>query len=146
MRAGDPRLTILRENAAVALREFKKVSGIEFGLDRESVAWVEGFIERQRSKYADENARGAIVSVLGSYLGEAIIKACPGAHWDTDEAGALGVAFDNGDWCYPFAKVDKQFDSGVAGGDSILGFYDTSVDLVATGALQLVSQGGGRPQ
>lgn len=142
MKADDPRLAIIRENTAVALRELKKVSGREFGLDRDSVAWVEDFIERQRKAYADENARGAIVSVLGSYLGEAIVAATDG-RWDSDEDGALGVRFACGDWCYPFNKVDKQFEQGLDGGESILSFYNVCVNMIAAGGLREAE--GGSP-
>ena len=37
---------------------------------------------------------------------------------------------------YPFAKVRKQFDEGVAAGESILSFYTVSVSYIAIGALR----------
>ncbi|MEI9899059.1 MAG: hypothetical protein WDN31_01880 [Hyphomicrobium sp.] len=67
------------------VRELAHASGMQFGYDQESVAWVEGFIERQRAEFPD-TSRG-LVSVLGSYLGEAIIEAVPGADWAEDDNG-----------------------------------------------------------
>jgi hypothetical protein len=135
-------LAQVRDNAAFAIREFTEVSGTDFALDRESVAWVEGFIERMRVRYGDDCAPSGIVSVIGSYLGEAII-AKAGGDWVSDDTG-VGVAFASGDTAYPFAKVSKQFDQGLAAGESILSFYDVCVNFVATGkfAEQSRSSGG----
>jgi hypothetical protein len=129
----------IRDNAAFAMREFGEASGTEFALDRESVAWVEGFIERMRLRYGEDGAPSGIVSVIGSYLGEAII-AKTGGKWQSDDKG-IGVAFASGDTAYPFAKVSKQFDQGLAAGESILSFYDICVNFVATGKLAEQSRG-----
>lgn len=122
----DPRLEMIKSNAAFVIAELGPLSGFDFGLDRASVAWVEGFIERQRG--AADGPESNIVSVLGSYLGEAIIAAA-GGRWDETEQGNLGVRFDNGDWCFPFAKVAKQFAGGLEDGESILSFYNVSADI-----------------
>jgi hypothetical protein len=142
MNGDDPRLALVRDNAAFAIRELGKARGEPMDLSPQSIAWIEGFIERQRRKFADEQARGGLVSVLGSYLGEAIIEATDGA-WDTDDNGALGVRFACGDWCYPFNKVDKQFEQGVEGGESILSFYNVCVNMIAAGRLRQAE--GGAP-
>ena len=127
---------MIRGNAALVLGELGPISGIEdFGLGPESVAWVDGYIERQRGRMDDANAVSSLVSVLGSYLGEAIIKAAGGA-WDVHERDEIGVRFDNGDWCFPFSKVAKQFACASAeGGDSILSFYNVSIGYIAGGPL-----------
>jgi hypothetical protein len=138
----EERLRQIRENAAFAVEEFGALTDGAFGLDRESVAWVEGFIERQRLRYGADGAPGGIVSVIGSYLGEAII-AKAGGEWIEDDAGGLGVRFATGDTAYPFVKVQKQFDQGLEGGESILSFYNVSVDYVAAGKLHEKSAGEG---
>jgi hypothetical protein len=134
----DPRLAGLRANAALAISEFGELSGRHrgFGIDRASVAWVEGYIERLR--VAEPNPDGRIVSVLGSYLGEAIIGAA-GGRWTEGPDGSIGVVFANGDGCYPFAKVARQFQNGVEGGDGILSFYGVSIDEIASGRLNSLS-------
>ncbi|MEJ0023759.1 MAG: hypothetical protein WDN76_10285 [Alphaproteobacteria bacterium] len=90
---------------------------------------MEGFIERQRG--ADP---GALVSVLGSFLGEAIIAGTGGAWADSDQGP--GVRFANDAMCFPFAKVAKQFADGVDEGESVLGFYRVAVEQIATGLLR----------
>jgi hypothetical protein len=126
-------LRMIEANAALAIQELSALSQRSFGFDEESVAWVEGFIERQREEVGPE-ASGGLVNVLGSYLGQAIVVAT-GAAWDTDDGGNLGIAFANGDMAYPFTKVGKQIEQGVEGGESILSFYNVCVDHIATGQL-----------
>jgi hypothetical protein len=126
-------LRMIEANAAIAIEELSALSQRPFGFDEESVAWVEGFIERQRESLDDGDGRG-LVNVLGSYLGQAIVVAT-GAAWDIDDSGNLGIAFANGDMAYPFNKVGKQLEQGVEGGESILSFYNVCLDHIATGDL-----------
>jgi hypothetical protein len=128
------RREMIRANAAFAVEEFSKLREEGFGLDAASVSWVEGFIERQRVRLPEGEEPDGLVSVIGSYLGEAIIAAA-GGRWVEDDNGGVGVTFDNGDTAYPFAKVAKQFEQGLEQGESIASFYKVSVDLVAKGGL-----------
>ena len=124
---------MIEANAALVIDELSSLSQRSFGFDEESVAWVEGFIERQREGIGAEASSG-LINVLGSYLGQAIVAAT-GAVWDTDDTGNLGIAFANGDMAYPFAKVGKQLAQGVEDGESILSFYNVCVHHIATGNL-----------
>lgn len=133
MTEDDPRLAMIRSNAELVVEEFGKLREGAFGLDRDSVAWVEGYIERLRGRMGNDGP-GGLVSVFGSYLGEAIIAAA-GGRWVDDEQGGIGIEFQTGDRCFPFGKVEKQFEQGVEGGESILSFYNISVDYVAKGRL-----------
>lgn len=137
---GEERLALIRDHAAFAIKEFGGITQSAFGIDASAVAWVEGFIERQRVRYGDGGAPDGIVSVIGSYLGEAIIAGA-GGHWIEDDAGGVGIRFASGDTAYPFTKVQKQFDQGLEGGESILSFYNICVDFVAAGKL---GEGQGR--
>jgi hypothetical protein len=131
----DARRT-LRANAELAIERLGPVSRLDFGLNRESVEWVEGFIERQRERLDFDPANlGALADVLGSFLGECLVVATGGEWFRDDEIGAWGVRFPNGSAAFPFAKVDKQFREGLVGGESISSFYDTAVNFVATGRL-----------
>ena len=88
--------------------------------DQDSVKFVEGFIERNKSNFDNEESKGLINS-LGAYLGQCIIENY-GGRWQLDsETGAIAVAFDDKNKAYPFAKVSKQFDNGLE--DSIYSFY-----------------------
>jgi hypothetical protein len=94
---------------------------MDFGYNRESVKRVEEFIEEQRSNTAAEEA-DKLTQVLGSSLGESIIRTYGGV-WRQEEE-QWGVFFEDGNAVFPFSKVRKQFQNGLAGGDSILGLFE----------------------
>lgn len=126
----------IRANVRLVVRELGPQSGIDFGLNRESVEWVEGFIERQRARPDfDGGSVDGLVNTLGSFLGECIAAQTGGAWAWSDEQQALGVAFPAGGVAFPFAKVRKLFLHGLEGGESISSFYDVAVDYIAKGKL-----------
>jgi hypothetical protein len=115
----------IRANAQLIVDKGGAVSGLgsRFGYNRESVAWVEGYIERCRN--TPEFSRAgipALVEVLGSYVGECVIYVY-GGEW-REHSDTWGVFFDDKNCVFPFTKVHKQFDNGIEGGDSILGFFE----------------------
>lgn len=124
-------LAMIHANRDLVLSEMEKLGDGPFGLDRASVAWVEGFIERRRAaEGAEPSAASGLASTLGCYLGEAIIAAA-GGRWETTAGGQLGIHFTNDNWCFPISKVSKQLSDGVEAGESILSFYDVSTTVVA---------------
>lgn len=112
----------IKANAEMVVRELRPISGIDFGYTRESVEWLEGYIERLRNSGAFESAemKEKGISVFGSFLGECIVR-CYGGTWQQHE-GTWCVAFSGSDLAFPFAKVAKQIDYGL--GDSIRSFFD----------------------
>ena len=67
----------IHANAELVIQSLGPISdlGERFGYNRESIAWVEGFIERQRSRpdiKPEEVQR--LISILGSFLGECVIR------------------------------------------------------------------------
>jgi hypothetical protein len=129
----------LRANAALVVEQLGPLSDVSpFGYGRDSLAWVESYIERMRTAegVAPENLDGAVMT-LGAYLGECVIRA-HGGSWRNQD-GMWGVFIDDRNAAFPFSKVAKQFENGVEGGDSILGFFD-SIGILwkmkATGTLQ----------
>ena len=139
------RLAQIKANVEFALQEFRELADKDVSLDADSVAWVEGFIESARGRYVgvDGGVPSGLIGLIGSYLGEAISAETNG-QWVEDEAGGLGVAFPNGDIVFPFTKVEKQFDMGVAGGESILSFYTVAVSYIAVGGLRDAAPAGER--
>jgi hypothetical protein len=137
------RLAQIKANVEFALQEFRELADKDVALDAASVAWVEGFIETARGRYVglEGGVPEGLIGLIGSYLGEAIIAETNG-HWIEDDAGRLAVAFPNGDAVYPFDKVEKQFELGVAGGESVLGFYTVAVSYVAVGGLRVAAPAG----
>ncbi|HZS07856.1 MAG TPA: hypothetical protein VFD58_23685 [Blastocatellia bacterium] len=139
----DEHVNRIRENAAIVIAELGPLSDVrEFGFNRDSVVWVEGFIERQRVRPEyDATAVASLTGVLGSFLGECLIAAAGGAwHW-SEAQQAWSVAFPNATQAFPFAKVHKLFENGLEGGDSIVSFYDIAVEYLATGRLTDGSSG-----
>lgn len=133
MTVDDELLRNIRANAAFAISKLGPLSDVEeFGLNKQSVAWIEEFIERQRRRSEAYDGENRLVDVIGSFLGEAII-ADAGGEWTMTPEGGLGVVFDSGAAAYPFNKVAKQFRDGVDAGESILSFYDFSIKKAAAG-------------
>src|SRR5215470_1319410 len=106
----------IKQNAELLIKQINQVSGIDFGYNAESVAWLDDFIERQRARNdATPEMIQRLVNVLGSYLGECVIRRY-GGYWE-NEGGQWRVSFKNNNAVYPFSKVQKQFENGA--GDSI---------------------------
>jgi hypothetical protein len=139
----EEQLGHIQKNAALVLAELTSVSDVgDFGLNRASLVWVEGYLERQRAQGGhDAAAISNLVGVFGSYLGECLIAAAGGTwHWSGQQQ-AWSVRFANDAQAFPFTKVRKLFDVGLSGCESIVSFYDISVKYVATGQLADTSSG-----
>jgi hypothetical protein len=111
----------VRANAQMVVQQLRPLSKIAFGYNRESVHWLEGYIERQRLQENFASRKDKFTSIFGSFLGECIIQ-CYGGHWE-DSNGSLGVIFDGENAAFPFNKVRKQLDNGLE--DGIGSFFDT---------------------
>jgi len=111
----------IKQNAELVIKQINQVSGIDFGYNAESVAWLDDFIERQRARpdATPEMVQG-LINVFGSYLGECVIS-CYGGYWENKE-GQWRVSFKNNNAVYPFSKVQKQFENGAR--DSIKIFFE----------------------
>lgn len=111
----------IRANAELVIKQLGPLSDLEFGYNAESVAWVDGFIEQQRSRSGvDKNVIDGLVNVLGSFLGECIIR-CFGGNWKNAD-GEWSVCFDDKNAVYPFTKVRKHFANGQE--DSVRSFFE----------------------
>jgi hypothetical protein len=110
-------LEAIKANAALVLKTFEQQN---LAYDEESVAWLDGYIERNRLNWDEQNAE-KLVNILGSFLGECI-RLNHGGEWQTTENG-LGVAFSGGNVAFPFNKIRKQIQNGSE--DSIASFYNT---------------------
>jgi len=112
----------IRANAELVVQQIRQLSGMDFGYTHESVKWLEGYIERLREAGQFENAepKTKLISVFGSFLGECVIR-CYGGAWKLHEPGVWGVAFNEDNIAFPFAKVAKQIDNGLE--DGIASFF-----------------------
>lgn len=120
----------IRQNAELVIKQMGQVSGFAFDYDAQSVAWLDGYIERQRDRTdTTPELVDGLVNVFGSYLGECVIK-CYGGYWE-NEGGQWRVSFDGANAVYPFAKVRKQFLNGAD--DSIRSFFEV-IPVIFTSA------------
>jgi hypothetical protein len=126
----------IRANSDLVIEQLGPLSGIAFGLNRQSVEWVDGFIERQRMRddLTDEFI-ARTVNVLGSFIGECVIAHTDGAWAWIEEQQTIGVRFPSGSCTFPFTKVHKQYLNGNAEGDSISGFFCATLSLREAGML-----------
>lgn len=115
--------TELKKGATVALGAFSRLSGkgSTFGYDRDSLAWVENYIDSHRDEFSAEESQ-AFIGLVGVYLGECVCRAYGGSWKEKD--GAWGVFFDDGGAAFPFAKARKLVEDGLIAGESITSFFD----------------------
>ena len=126
----------IRANSDIVVQQLGPHSGISFGLNRPSVEWIDGFVERQRQRSdLDDQAKSGLVNRLGSFLGECIAANTKGDWAWIESEETFGIRFPSGNCCFPFNKVAKQFDNGRAGGDSVVGLYDSVLAMIAAGKL-----------
>ncbi len=126
----------IRVNSDLVVQHLGPHSGLAFGLNLPSLEWIDGFIERQRQRPdLDDKVRARLINQLGSFLGECIVANTKGAWAWIESQGTVGVQFPSGNCVFPFNKVLKQFDNGRAGGDSIVGLYNSVLAMIASGEL-----------
>jgi len=123
----------IHETAARVIESCGPLSGLgwRFGYNRESIEWLDGYIERLRDggKFTEEKQAQNLVATFGCFLGECI-RATYGGVW-REHNGAWGVFFSDSTAAFPLSKVRKQFENGAASGDSILGFYDIVPEMLS---------------
>ncbi|MCL1972192.1 MAG: hypothetical protein FWG57_04300 [Endomicrobia bacterium] len=108
----------IRANADKVISIAREQLGQELNFDEQAVRWLDGFIQRQY-KDADPAIRNGLINMLGSFLGECIIRNF-GGEWVCVD-GSWGIRFDDKSAVFPFAKVGKMLENG--SDDSVLGLY-----------------------
>ena len=111
-------LKAIQNNVELVKSSMKKELDVELDLDAKSIEWIDGYINRNSEAFEDSTKRN-LVSVLGSFLGEAIIKNI-GGKWALNNE-SLGIHLKGKSWAFPFSKVEKQLYDGPE--DSIYSFY-----------------------
>jgi hypothetical protein len=114
-----PMLDRIRRNAELVVSVANKQLGEVVSYDEAGVRWLDGYIQRQH-KNGDPANRDALVSTLGSFLGECIIHTFGGRWAENDECWF--VQFEGGNAAYPFVKVSKHLEHGEE--DSVLSFFN----------------------
>jgi hypothetical protein len=105
-----------RSSADWLIQNMRPVSLMDFGYTRDSVKWLEGYIERLRlsGQFNDAASRDNMIGVFGSFLGECIIQSYGGS-WEQRDEG-WRIEFKPGSYVLPFAKVSKQMSIGLEDG------------------------------
>jgi hypothetical protein len=96
-----------------------KFPELKLGNSSETVAWIDGYISRNRQIFSEEKRYGWAIA-FGYIVGETMITAY-GGEWNHDEkSDTWGVKVGNIGWANPIGKVYKYLTSDT---DSILSFY-----------------------
>lgn len=122
----------ISENAALIVTECRPLSGFGpgFGYNRQSVEWLDGYIERLRADGRFSPGQIENMSELfACFLGECI-RATYGGEWRKRD-GTWGVFFEDSSAVFPFSKVRRQFESGNESGESILGLFDVLPEILS---------------
>ena len=109
----------IRHNAALVQSVARDQLNIEVDFDRAAVEWLDGYINRQHEQGDPSNIDG-LVSTLGSFFGECMVRTYGGA-WAQDDHGWC-VRFDAENAAFPFSKVKKHLLNGPD--DSVLSMFD----------------------
>lgn len=113
-----PLMEAIRANAELVATVARRELDVEIDFSEASVRWLDGFVQRQYESGDPANVEG-LVSTLGSFLGECIVRT-HGGEWVSDDQG-VGVAFDERNRAFPFAKIEKHLRNGRE--DSVLSFF-----------------------
>jgi hypothetical protein len=124
----------IKKNAQWVIDNFRPQSGLEgFGFDEESIAYLDTFIDRQGESFrANEKSLDRIVSLIGAFLGEAII-ATYGGHWQQNEA-RISLVVETGKnthFLQPFQKVHARITNGPE--DGLHDYFANSLPVVLSG-------------
>jgi hypothetical protein len=115
----------IRSNAAWVTENFGKQSGIvPFANTRESIGYLDEFLERQAALVTDSEASiNKFVSLIGAYLGECIIAKYGGEWQESGQGVSIVIKTDSQHhFLQPFHKVYKRISNGM---EDSLGVYFT---------------------
>jgi len=126
----EKNLAAIKANVEVVKTVLAENLEVRLDLDEQSIEWLDGYVERNREFWEPE-VKQQHTSILGSFLGEAIVKNY-GGQWAYSE-GSLGIDFGNDTFAFPFNKVAKHIENGAE--DSIFSFYKTT-SMVANGSIK----------
>lgn len=115
-----------KEIAKNVVSQMREELGVELKYDRESIEWLDGYINRIRPQLKKESYSGLAIA-LGAYLGQTIIATYGGAWGYFEKLDQWGVRFGDESGAFPFSKVYKQFEDGEF--ESVLSFF-TALPLI----------------
>ncbi|MBX7080920.1 MAG: hypothetical protein K1X88_17105 [Nannocystaceae bacterium] len=126
----DPFRRELRDAADSLVRSLQRV-GLELGYDRDGVAALDAYIERNRSYWSSDD-RERLTGSIGAFLGECMVETYGGS-WRDDPARGPGVALPTGDTAFPLTKAGKHIRGDAS--DSVLSFFEMTGVIIAKGGI-----------
>ncbi len=108
----------IQANAELVIAVARDHFGEEIGYDESGVAWLARYAQ-ERHEQGEAGENDALISTLGSYLGECIIHTY-GGEWRRRD-GMIGVHFDDASAAFPFSKIAKHLANGEE--DSVLPYF-----------------------
>lgn len=123
-------LEMIEANAELAVQSARERLGVSLSFDRAGAEWLDGHLNRLRGRLSPE-AQAGIVNVMGSFLGECIVRA-HGGEW-IEKAGEWLVQVKR---AYTvsvnvFGKVEKQL--AQVEGESVLSLFDFALEVAENG-------------
>jgi len=115
----DESIRCIRLNAALVLKEMVELHGVVLSYDENSVAWLDGHINRVREKLIFKETVH-LASIGGSFFGECIRRRY-GGEWKLI-GDKWAVAFDSDQAVFPYTRVSRHLEGD---GESIVGLYKT---------------------
>jgi hypothetical protein len=98
----------LQANAEMLASTFASEMQVELTFDRRGVLWLDNYILQVRDRFSPEE-RESLVSALGAFLGEALLRQY-GGQW-VERDGTWGVQLHDRRWISPFHKIDERFET-----------------------------------
>jgi hypothetical protein len=105
------RIDEFKSIAATLVSDFRAELGVELNYDKQSIEWLDGYINRVAPQLQKETVPGLATSI-GAYLGETIVATYGGTWYHAEKEDQWGIRFDDGAIAFPFNKVYKQLDRG----------------------------------
>lgn len=123
----DENIAKLRAAAAGVIEKLGPASGIEFGYTRQSLQFIDRFIDGKRSAVttAADLPKG-LVNALGAYVGECLIQLAGGAWRYAPDVKTYGIVLNgpNADMVYPIDKVRQLFLRAPAPTETLVSLLD----------------------
>ncbi len=109
-----------RAAAETVVSNFRDELGVELKYDKQSIEWLDGYLNRVRTQLKKESYPG-LATALGAYLGETIIATYGGTWGYFEKLDQWGIRFADDNGAFPMTKVYKQLEDGEF--DSVLSFF-----------------------
>jgi hypothetical protein len=121
---------MIQANAELAVQSARERLGVSLSFDRAGVDWLDGHLNRLRGHLSPE-AQAGVVNVMGSFLGECIVRSHGGEWIEKGGEWLVQVKRTYTVSANVFGKVEKQL--ARVEGESVLSLFDFAIEIAETG-------------